>query len=429
MTCDNNDPIPSPRVKRLQQWLAKAKRKHGDNFDYSKVCESFVTQKSPEVRIYCNEHGAFWTTPDKHVQFQNGGCVECGNAAKSRAAQERYKADYLVWLQESLPNHLDVVSDYLGPSATIHVRCKKHWTVKETTPTYLKNNKSWGCDLCAREATNAAIMVTLTDVKKDLEPVLPEGIAILDVESDDKGPIILFQCDLHGDFSLRKGTAEKARYFCPKCANAHAGYAGQKLKRLIAADDDGADTWIAVMEVEVFGVKSLKVGVTTRSLEQRYKWYLKAIFFKCMTTERVAYIVEQLVHREFLRKHDRRIFLAGLRAGKRWAGDTETYYLSAKDEIVAFVQNALEDASQGRIDEADIVFKVEEDEAAEYQGREKDLSNMPVPVVGIDPKTKEVVVKFSSMSEASRAGYRNVSLVLNPKSPRKTAGGLKWMRT
>jgi hypothetical protein len=292
----------------------------------------------------------------------------------------------------------------------------------------LKNNKLWGCDVCAREATNAAINVTLDDVKKDLSASLPEGITLLDVESSNKGPIVLFRCDVHGDFSLRKGSAERTRYYCPKCANANSGYTGQKLKRLIAEDEAGEKAWIAVMEVEVFGVKSLKVGVTTRSLEQRYRWFLKAVFFKCMTTERIAYVVEQLVHKEFYNKHDRRIFLAGLRGGKRWSGDTETYFLSAKDKIVSFMQKAIEDASKGKIDEATIISEIKSIDAASHQKREKNLSNMPVPVVGIDPKTGDKVAEFSSMSEAARAGYRNISLVLNPTNHRKFAGGLKWVR-
>jgi hypothetical protein len=47
------------------------------------------------------------------------------------------------------------------------------------------------------------------------------------------------------------------------------------------------------MEIEAFGIPTLKVGVTTRKLELRYRNYLKTIFFSAQLDELDAYVLEQ----------------------------------------------------------------------------------------------------------------------------------------
>jgi hypothetical protein len=58
--------------------------------------------------------------------------------------------------------------------------------------------------------------------------------------------------------------------------------------------------------------------------------------------------------------------------------------------------------------------------------RPKDDSRKPVAIVGVDPKSNEVMVEFSSICEAYKAGYRNISTVLS--NSRQLAKGLRWFR-
>ena len=60
-------------VKTKEEFVADAKKVHGDKYDYSKV--EYVNAKT-KVRIICPEHGEFLITPDSHLQGR--GCPICG---------------------------------------------------------------------------------------------------------------------------------------------------------------------------------------------------------------------------------------------------------------------------------------------------------------------------------------------------------------
>ena len=60
------------RRSNTEQFIAKAKRVHGDKYDYSLV--SYETAKLP-VKIVCPVHGEFEQRPDHHLS--GSGCRKC----------------------------------------------------------------------------------------------------------------------------------------------------------------------------------------------------------------------------------------------------------------------------------------------------------------------------------------------------------------
>ena len=60
--------------------------------------------------------------------------------------------------------------------------------------------------------------------------------------------------------------------------------------------------------------------------------------------------------------------------------------------------------------------------------RAKNKRNGPVSVVGVDPRTNQVIHEFDSISLARRAGFTNISLTLSDKYGRQLSGGLRWFR-
>ena len=55
------------------EFIAKAKKIHGDKYDYSKV--EYVNDRT-KVCIICPKHGEFWQTPNHHLS--GCGCPKCG---------------------------------------------------------------------------------------------------------------------------------------------------------------------------------------------------------------------------------------------------------------------------------------------------------------------------------------------------------------
>lgn len=405
----------------------RAQSKHGGRFHYVQAQSSFKNQKS-EIILSCGRHGDFVTTGEKHLANDHGGCPKCGGEAKSKAKSLAYFSSYQKWLRTQLPQNLELVGEFVGPSEPLVVRCKTHGTTKETTAIYLKNNNTIGCDTCAREKVTSARRLTTEDIAAELTGQLPPLVSLVGVERGPEGTKVRATCAQHGDFLITKGSLAGAKYACPECKRENAGYTSHRLARLIDSGVEGDPCQIGVMEVEVFGLTAVKVGVTTRTLEDRYKWYLKGIHWSATVSERQAYILESRIHRHFADVRDNRIKLAGMRGGKRWGGDTEVYLRSRLSEILHFVRAQIAQVLHEQIDYEEELSRLLTEKTVTYVAREKSLANKPKEIEGLDPTTQEVVVTFPSLSAAARAGYRNVSLVLNPASSRVTAGGLKWRR-
>ena len=58
----------------INGFIEKARKVHGDKYDYSKV--EYINNKT-KVCIICPEHGEFWQRPDKHISCDRG-CPKCG---------------------------------------------------------------------------------------------------------------------------------------------------------------------------------------------------------------------------------------------------------------------------------------------------------------------------------------------------------------
>lgn len=66
-----------------EDFISKARKIHGDKFDYSKV----IYKGGPiKVEIICPKHGSFWQAPKTHVHTGNG-CWKCAESKGERAVE------------------------------------------------------------------------------------------------------------------------------------------------------------------------------------------------------------------------------------------------------------------------------------------------------------------------------------------------------
>lgn len=71
--CGNENTTKSKKLD-TQKFIEKAKKVHGDKYDYSKV--NYINSKT-KVCIICPEHGEFWMKPNDHLS-RKYGCHKCG---------------------------------------------------------------------------------------------------------------------------------------------------------------------------------------------------------------------------------------------------------------------------------------------------------------------------------------------------------------
>ena len=79
--------------ERKNAFIEKAKERHGDKYDYSKV--EYINN-STKVCIVCPIHGEFWMTPHNHIDsLQN--CPKCTGKPKINTEEFIKRCVQVVW--------------------------------------------------------------------------------------------------------------------------------------------------------------------------------------------------------------------------------------------------------------------------------------------------------------------------------------------
>jgi hypothetical protein len=72
------------KVSNTEEFIGKARKIHGDKYDYSKV--NYINNRT-KVCIICPIHGEFWQTPKEHLN--KCGCFKCGKIKRSNSKNLR----------------------------------------------------------------------------------------------------------------------------------------------------------------------------------------------------------------------------------------------------------------------------------------------------------------------------------------------------
>jgi len=71
-------------MKQFRKFILKAKKRHGDTFDYSKVEYHRMDKK---ICIICPVHGEFWQTPSAHLAGKSP-CPKCPRPRQRFSGEE-----------------------------------------------------------------------------------------------------------------------------------------------------------------------------------------------------------------------------------------------------------------------------------------------------------------------------------------------------
>ena len=84
--CDNHS-----HYVNLEHFILRARKTHGDKYDYSKV---ELKTSNDKVCIICPEHGEFWQTPGRHIY--GDGCPACGQNLNTKSKSEEEIENLLI---------------------------------------------------------------------------------------------------------------------------------------------------------------------------------------------------------------------------------------------------------------------------------------------------------------------------------------------
>jgi hypothetical protein len=129
-----------------QTFKDKAKRIHGDLYDYSKT---FYVASLLEVEIFCNRHeGIFLQKPKVHLKGH--GCPVCGGGNSKRITPE----EFISKSKQIHSNFYDYSqTNYIGSKYKVAIGCPVHGQWMQLATSHLQGI---GCPTCGHEVTKKA---------------------------------------------------------------------------------------------------------------------------------------------------------------------------------------------------------------------------------------------------------------------------------
>ena len=117
-------------------FIEKAKKVHGDKYDYSKV--EYINSKT-KVCIICPKHGEFWQTPANHLLGR--GCKVCVGNSYSYSTKE--------WIEKAKEVHNDEYDYskvvYVNSKTKVCIVCPKHGEFMMLPSNHLFGQKCPSC--------------------------------------------------------------------------------------------------------------------------------------------------------------------------------------------------------------------------------------------------------------------------------------------
>ena len=127
-------------VLSTEEFIEKAKKIHGNKYDYSKV--KYIKSKE-KICIICPEHGEFWQTPNEHLM--GNGCKKCGY----KKISNKVSLTTQVFIERAKKIHGDKYDyskvNYVSTRVPIAIICKKHGIFYQKPNYHLSG---CGCPFC-----------------------------------------------------------------------------------------------------------------------------------------------------------------------------------------------------------------------------------------------------------------------------------------
>lgn len=246
-----------------ETFIKRAKKLHGDAYDYAEV--EYVNSQT-KVKIYCNKHQTFfYQHPNNHV-INKQGCRDCGLERMNdgtRLTREEF-------IRRSIENHgafynYDRV-DYVTNHQPVEIICPTHGSFFQIPHVHMGHRKG-GCIQCAWISAGKKRRITLEEyIKRSKESHGDRYDYSKSVFNGRKNPITII-CPVHGEFEQTPCT-HMSGGGCRYCAMAvQAG--------IYAIDPEDIDLPTTLYHVSFQrpdGSSFEKIGITTRTLEERFRY-------------------------------------------------------------------------------------------------------------------------------------------------------------
>ena len=193
------------RTSTTEIFIEKARKIHGDKYDYSKI--NYINNHT-KVCIVCPEHGEFWQTPGSHTNTGNG-CPLCGN---KNGSEKRLKS-INIFIKQAKEIHGDKYDyskvEYSGNHEKVIIICPEHGEFLQSPDKHLQGHR---CPKCA-----GGIKLTTEDFLKKAKEVHGDKYDYSKVEYINSHTNVCIICPKHGEF-WQTPRSHLAGSGCSKCS-------------------------------------------------------------------------------------------------------------------------------------------------------------------------------------------------------------------
>lgn len=189
-------------------FIEKARKIHGDKYDYSKV--NYVDART-KVCIICPEHGEFWQTPNSHLNGK--GCKFCSRVTQSNR-QRLTQEEFIRKAKEVHGDKYDYSKvEYKGNKVKVCIICPIHGEFWQIPNTHLLGG---GCKECAKDIIKTKERDTLEQFIEKAKKVHGDRYDYSKVEYVNSQTKVCIICPEHGEFWMRPNCHLNGQN-CHKC--------------------------------------------------------------------------------------------------------------------------------------------------------------------------------------------------------------------
>ena len=194
------------KMKRLttQEFIDRAKKVHGDKYDYSKV--EYKTSYS-KVEIVCPIHGSFYQIQKHHMN--GSGCPMCDKSKKLNTKEFIKKAQAVHGNKYNYDK-----SNYIRAFEKICITCPVHGDFWQLPAVHLQGH---GCALCKNDATRQRRVMSKDEFIRRAKIAHPtKNYDYSKVEYLTAGDKVCIICPEHGEF-WQNASNHLNGSCCPNC--------------------------------------------------------------------------------------------------------------------------------------------------------------------------------------------------------------------
>jgi len=193
-----------------ENFIVKAKKVHGDKYDYSKVA---YERNDKKVCIICPKHGEFFIRPNDHLQGH--GCKKCGIEERCKI----YRKTTEQFINEAKQIHGDKYNyskvEYVTNHTKVKIECPIHGEFMQQPINHLQGQ---GCPICGRKNAANKLKKKLDAFINDAKKVHGDKYDYSKVEYINNETKVCIICPEHGEF-WQIPSAHLRGQGCPDCKN------------------------------------------------------------------------------------------------------------------------------------------------------------------------------------------------------------------